>query len=270
MDIDQGENPIRREWSTLSDQERIAAIWEKLEEAAQAAILQIKVRNSGREPLPGSQDADQKESLQKLLNQEPPIFSRDENTGLLIKQIVTSAPHLNLEPIAQLSSEIKVSHGPLTFTDSPSEKVPYRHVTKISFLPSQVRPPSSESRPKVVDKVAYTENVTTEGDKLILPNAKGKHIHIGRQSDKGVSLDIVTPKEDVSVSRLHADITMIQDGIYEITDKSTYGTFINGLMIPKDQARRLQEGDQIKLGRESTLFRFGRLANGRCFLVKEK
>jgi hypothetical protein len=64
--------------------------------------------------------------------------------------------------------------------------------------------------------------------------------------------------EDGYVSRRHALIELIEDGIY-ITDHgvdgrgSTNGTFINGKKIEPGKPYRLNRGDEISLGSETEL-----------------
>jgi len=59
--------------------------------------------------------------------------------------------------------------------------------------------------------------------------------------------------EDLSVSRLHATIHQLPDGIYEIEDhRSATGTFVNGMRITR---YRLVEGDVVQVGSSRLTFR---------------
>lgn len=59
--------------------------------------------------------------------------------------------------------------------------------------------------------------------------------------------------EDLSVSRLHATIHQLPDGIYEIEDhRSATGTFVNGMRITR---YRLVEGDIVQVGSSRLTFR---------------
>lgn len=61
--------------------------------------------------------------------------------------------------------------------------------------------------------------------------------------------------EDASVSRLHARITKEQDVHYLEDLNSTNGTFKNGLQLQPYEKRELEEGDEVKLGRVTLIFR---------------
>eukprot|EP01047_Picozoa_sp_COSAG01_P001588 COSAG01_NODE_37_length_34085_cov_64.376626_5_plen_250_part_00 len=64
-----------------------------------------------------------------------------------------------------------------------------------------------------------------------------------------------------SISRAHANITCGPDPsgagrpVVEITDKSSFGTYVNQNRCDKAVPLRLTEGDRIKFGNEATLFR---------------
>ncbi len=61
--------------------------------------------------------------------------------------------------------------------------------------------------------------------------------------------------EDASVSRMHARITRDKEGIYLEDLNSTNGTFKNGLRLQPYEKRRLDKGDEIKLGKTILFFR---------------
>lgn len=61
--------------------------------------------------------------------------------------------------------------------------------------------------------------------------------------------------EDASVSRLHARITKEQDVHYLEDLNSTNGTFKNGLQLQPYEKRELEEGDEVRLGRVTLIFR---------------
>lgn len=61
--------------------------------------------------------------------------------------------------------------------------------------------------------------------------------------------------EDASVSRLHARITKEKDVFFIEDLNSTNGTFKNGLQLQPYERRELEEGDEIKLGRVTLIFR---------------
>lgn len=75
-------------------------------------------------------------------------------------------------------------------------------------------------------------------------------ISIGKQKDK---VDFVL--NDESVSRLHARI-YIEEGIVYLEDlNSTNGTFKNGLRLQPYEKRRLEEDDEIRLGKLLFVYR---------------
>lgn len=65
--------------------------------------------------------------------------------------------------------------------------------------------------------------------------------------------DVVLP--DMSVSRLHARIVKEKESCYIEDLNSTNGTFKNGLRLQPYERRELEEGDEIKVGRVSLVFR---------------
>lgn len=87
---------------------------------------------------------------------------------------------------------------------------------------------------------------------------KGKLVAVVKDSvqtlgKKKGEADIVL--EDASVSRLHARITKEKDTFFIEDLNSTNGTFKNGLQLQPYERRELEEGDEIKLGRVTLIFR---------------
>lgn len=73
------------------------------------------------------------------------------------------------------------------------------------------------------------------------------HMTIGRSRDCSIFL------EDLAVSRLHATIRQLSDGVYELEDQhSATGTFVNGQAIIRC---RLNEGDIVQIGSSRFTFR---------------
>ncbi len=73
---------------------------------------------------------------------------------------------------------------------------------------------------------------------------------IGKQKDE---VDLVV--DDFSISRIHARITLEEDGYYLEDMNSTNGTFKNGLYLQPYEKRKLQEEDEIRLGTVLLVFR---------------
>lgn len=61
--------------------------------------------------------------------------------------------------------------------------------------------------------------------------------------------------EDLSISRMHARITREGDEYYLEDMNSTNGTFKNGLRLQPYEKRKLQEEDEITLGKIELIFR---------------
>ena len=78
----------------------------------------------------------------------------------------------------------------------------------------------------------------------------GKRLSVGRVSDNELSLN------DSSVSKIHAAITMNQQGTLMVADTgSTNGTFINGRRIAYGEARQIEDGDVVGFGDVEVRFR---------------
>jgi hypothetical protein len=54
---------------------------------------------------------------------------------------------------------------------------------------------------------------------------------------------------DAGISRMHAELRIESDGFYVIDLESSNGTFVNGKLIPAQEAEPVQHGDIIQLGR---------------------
>ncbi len=73
-------------------------------------------------------------------------------------------------------------------------------------------------------------------------------ITIGRESDNNVVI------ENKLASRHHALIQKIRDDYYLKDEKSTNGTFLNGMKIPADKYVKLNKGDKITIGTANIVF----------------
>lgn len=60
---------------------------------------------------------------------------------------------------------------------------------------------------------------------------------------------------DLSISRLHAKIIKEDNGFYIEDMNSTNGTFKNGLQLQPYEKRKLEEGDEIMLGKTTVIYR---------------
>lgn len=75
-------------------------------------------------------------------------------------------------------------------------------------------------------------------------------LSIGKKKDE---VDVVL--DDASVSRIHANIISEGENVYLEDLNSTNGTFKNGLRMQPYEKRRLEEGDEIKCGKVTVIFR---------------
>lgn len=73
---------------------------------------------------------------------------------------------------------------------------------------------------------------------------------IGKKKE---NVDLVL--NDYSVSRIHARITREDGGIYIEDVNSTNGTFKNGLRLQPYEKRKLESGDELKLGKTEYIYR---------------
>jgi len=78
----------------------------------------------------------------------------------------------------------------------------------------------------------------------------GKRLSVGRVADNELTLN------DASVSKIHAALTMNQQGTLLVADTgSTNGTFINGRRISYGEARQIEVGDVVGFGDVEVRFR---------------
>jgi pSer/pThr/pTyr-binding forkhead associated (FHA) protein len=72
---------------------------------------------------------------------------------------------------------------------------------------------------------------------------------IGR-SGKGNTpdIDLLEWDADMIVSRRHAVIELTKDGLALKPEKTTNGTFLNGVELPSGESRILRDGDRIHFG----------------------
>lgn len=107
-------------------------------------------------------------------------------------------------------------------------------------------------------RTIYVEQVSEEkrSHKLYTPDGRvaaelsGESLSIGKQKGEA---DFVL--NDDSVSRLHARIYTENDIVYLEDLNSTNGTFKNGLRLQPYEKRRLEEGDEIRLGKLLFVYR---------------
>ena len=102
------------------------------------------------------------------------------------------------------------------------------------------------------DKPALRETIhriLSEDGKLLMTLEQSSYT-IGKKRGE---VDLVL--SDPSISRLHARIVKEEDGFYLEDMNSTNGTFKNGLQLQPYEKRKLEEGDEITLGKMTVLYR---------------
>ena len=99
------------------------------------------------------------------------------------------------------------------------------------------------------DESALVHRLYTPEDRLVVELSRPS-ITLGKK--KGEAEVIL---EDPSVSRIHARITKEGDDIYLEDLNSTNGSFKNGLRLQPYEKKKLQSGDEVKLGRVLLIFR---------------
>jgi len=104
--------------------------------------------------------------------------------------------------------------------------------------------------------------VVSSNDRLVLqPQISPTGITIGRNTDGVASCDVdLGPFSggDYGVSRTHATIRFdrVQHRLTLIDNRSTNGTFINGVKVPPNMESTLADGDELKLARMIFKVRF--------------
>jgi pSer/pThr/pTyr-binding forkhead associated (FHA) protein len=104
-----------------------------------------------------------------------------------------------------------------------------------------------------VPDVTIIARITMRGEVHEVPlilKPGGRRVSVGRVSDNELSLN------DASVSKIHAAITMNQQGTLLVADTgSTNGTFINGRRIAYGEARQIEDRDVVGFGDVEVRFR---------------
>ena len=90
---------------------------------------------------------------------------------------------------------------------------------------------------------------TTEG-RIVVQQLDKPSCTIGKK--KG---EVEVVLDDASISRMHARIVKEQDAFFVEDLNSTNGTFKNGLRMQPYEKRKLEEGDEIRLGKITLIFR---------------
>lgn len=114
------------------------------------------------------------------------------------------------------------------------------------------RPP----RPPLTEE-ALTPTAPERKITLVVPGSRRRfhlavqgEIHIGRASSEHIPEVDLTDDEGAlkGVSRLHAKICAVQDGLVLIDLHSTNGTLLNNFLLPPGEPYPLSSGDEIRFG----------------------
>ncbi len=104
-----------------------------------------------------------------------------------------------------------------------------------------------------VPDVNFVARITMRNEVHEVPLALkpgGRRLSVGRVSDNELSLN------DSSVSKIHAALTLNQQGTLLVADTgSTNGTYINGRRISYGEARQIEDGDVVGFGDVEVRFR---------------
>jgi pSer/pThr/pTyr-binding forkhead associated (FHA) protein len=85
---------------------------------------------------------------------------------------------------------------------------------------------------------------------ISLPDGEVTHELVETVITIGRSPENILQIEDVSVSSLHAQLTLSEDGDYSLVDVgSTNGTELNGKPIAAEEEHKLQDGDKVLFGK---------------------
>lgn len=100
-----------------------------------------------------------------------------------------------------------------------------------------------------VDKEKTVPKLYTMDGRVVVQLTRDAYL-IGKKKE---DVDLVL--DDFSVSRIHARISRGENGTFLEDLNSTNGTFKNGIRLQPYEKRKLEEGDEIKIGKISFMYR---------------
>jgi len=121
----------------------------------------------------------------------------------------------------------------------------------------RVRIPLTEIMTPETGKAAErTLGVSNDLGPIISINGKtygiGQTLKVGRNQ---ASANVVTPKDDPTVSSQHAEFSVGEGGAVMVRDlESTNGTYVNGMRLRSGGFRMLRDGDVVQMGNQQVLF----------------
>jgi hypothetical protein len=149
---------------------------------------------------------------------------------------------------SQTLSDAGVSSSDLLFLTSKEIQKSSVPKATAQAAPDNAEPPSG--KPTVSEHVMeILRQPRLAGPRGLVFLLERPRLVVGR-SGKGAVPDIDLTEWDVKMiaSRKHAVIEQTKDGCVLRPEKSTNGTFVNGVEIPAGSSRVLKEGDRIQFG----------------------
>lgn len=160
-----------------------------------------------------------------------------------------SPTHLRNEPFGPLLLLVRVPPKPPADFASALERSTPTHAGPSSLpptgfatteLPTMQRDPEESLDPDQIGLLAELESSVHCA--VPLP-PRGTPFSIGRSRDNSIVL------RDDSVSQIHAEITVHEDGVALVDRQSKNGTWVNGLRLEAGRPRWLQPMDRLQFGR---------------------
>ena len=102
--------------------------------------------------------------------------------------------------------------------------------------------------PPIDNKPSQDEHEDTV---LVAGNSTKQSIQIGRSASSGN--DIILGKDDISISRVHAKITVHEQGFF-LEDLSSQGTYVDGIRIEKNKKKFVTVNNNIVFGKNGHTF----------------
>ena len=133
----------------------------------------------------------------------------------------------------------------------------YRELMKLEMAGYAVAEESGYEE-ELWGKTIFIEETVEDKKSYSLYTAEGRlfavldkdSLTIGKRKEE---VDMVI--EDISISRMHARILKEENAFYLEDLNSTNGTFKNGLRMEPYEKRKLEAGDEIRLGKKELIFR---------------
>jgi serine/threonine-protein kinase len=146
-------------------------------------------------------------------------------------------------------------------TGTPARTLPDGTATGVPTKPMTIPPATTTWTAIIAADRVYYDSVQAEADEAVsFPGdvterrfpLSGTEVRIGRRSVTqhiDPEIDLTGPPTDPGVSRLHAVLTVGQDGTWSVTDPGTVnGIMLNGKDVAAGRPTLLRHGDRLHLG----------------------